>query len=258
MSFGLVTSKIFYCTRPYVNYGTRYYYSKLTNRYESSKYSPYLIRRALKDDHATILELMQEAYFPDEPTCLSLDIRKSKILDEDVLKDLSEGLSMVATCKYDNCIVGACINQATNPWDPDSKEDLACMLEDDKVKTLLFFYAYAQRLPDLWNCYSVQKVFEMSNLFVKKEHRRRGIALRLMQQSRALAADCGFKIVRCDASNSFTAELCQKMNMKLVTKIPYSSYITKDGEVIFKTLHPHTEYKIYIDDSPQSSPKIRV
>ncbi|KAJ8951989.1 hypothetical protein NQ318_010735 [Aromia moschata] len=56
----------------------------------------------------------------------------------------------------------------------------------------------------------------MSYLFVKKNHRRRGIGQRLLQDSKSLAADCGYKVVRCDATSEFTSESLQEELERLI------------------------------------------
>lgn len=68
---------------------------------------------------------------------------------------------LVAKCKYNGCIVGACINTSTNPWDPDMEEKLACKIQSDDIRKLILFYAHIMRVPDLWRCLGVQKVYEV-------------------------------------------------------------------------------------------------
>lgn len=68
---------------------------------------------------------------------------------------------LVAKCKYNGCIVGASINASTNPWDPDMEEKLACKIQSDEIRKLILFYAHIMRVPDLWRCLGVQKVYEV-------------------------------------------------------------------------------------------------
>lgn len=221
--------------------------------------SPYIILRATKDDYKPIVDQMHESFYPDEPTAIALGLcnTNSNVLDEYTLKHLAEGISLVAKCKYDGCIAGACINMSNHPWDPALKEKLACNVKCTKVKKLLLFYAYAERMPDLWKCYDVQKIFTVDSIFTVREHRRKGIAKRLLQESRSLAADCGFRVVRLDATSVFSATLCENEGMKLVATIPYCTYIGRNMEPVFCPPHPHTSYKIFIDDHPQMTLKRR-
>ncbi|KAJ8932858.1 hypothetical protein NQ314_014386 [Rhamnusium bicolor] len=141
--------------------------------------------KATKDDYHDIIKLKHEAYYKDEPTCYSLGITQNAFMDEYTMSALTEGMTLVAKCKYNGDIVGAAINEATHPWDPDMREKFACNLRCAKVRQLQLFYAYIQRLPDIWN-------------------RKKGIALRLLHDSREIAADCGYKVVRCDATSEYT------------------------------------------------------
>ncbi|XP_023310192.1 uncharacterized protein LOC111691489 [Anoplophora glabripennis] len=165
--------------------------------------SPYIILRATKDDHLKILKLMHECYFVDEPKCYSLGVNHNAILDEQTMSSMSQGMTLVARCKYDGSMVGGCINMSAHSWDADMTEKFACSVRCPKVRQLLLFHAQSQRLPDVWKKYDVNKVFEMSMLFVHKLHRKRGLGYRLVAESIDLGADCGYKVVRCDASNAF-------------------------------------------------------
>ncbi|KAJ8980604.1 hypothetical protein NQ317_010815 [Molorchus minor] len=228
----------------------------LNNLFQDDPFSRYIYLRATKNDYQEIINLMHTSYYPDEPTCACLNITENPLLDESALHSLAEGTSMVARCKFDGTLAGACINESTSPWDPDIKEKIACGVNCEQVKRLLLFYAHMQRLPDVWNKYSVQKVFEMSQLFVTKCHRKKGIGFRLLKHSRALAADCGYKVVRCDATSEYTAKLCKRMGMKKIAEIPYCSYLESEKlEPVFQPAHPHKAVKIFVDINPQKKPK---
>lgn len=215
-------------------------------RKKISEPSNYIISLAPERDHFTILKLMQEAYYPDEPTCASIGVQSNPVMQERARKFLREGLSLVARCKYDNCIVGACINCSIQPWDPNLTEKLACSVRDENVRTLLLFYAHVTRFGDLWRCYDTKKIFEMAYVFVKPEHRRMGISSRLLDESMKLGADCGYPVVRYDATNYKTALICQKLGMELVDAIPYCSYLGRNYEPVFRPPHPNESVKIYI------------
>ncbi|XP_030752554.1 dopamine N-acetyltransferase-like [Sitophilus oryzae] len=213
--------------------------------------SPYIIVRADKDEYNEVLNVMHESYYPEEPTCYSLKIAPNPILDERAMKAMEEGFTLVAKCKYNGCIVGACINESTSPWDPEMEEKLACAVKCDKLKKLLMFYAYMMRAPDLWRCLGVQKVYEMSYAFVKRSHRKKGLAYKLLSESKSLGADAGFPVVRCDATNIYTAKICERLGMKKVAEIPYCTYLDQNLEPIFKPPWPHEGVKIFCDCSPQ-------
>lgn len=107
---------------------------------------------------------MWQSYFKEEPIIKSLGLgtTPNNIFDEHIIKALSQGLSLVARCRYDGCIVGAAINEGTCPWDPDAWDKFACTLCNINMRRLYQFYAYVQRLPDLWNLACTSKIFEVS------------------------------------------------------------------------------------------------
>ncbi|XP_056633891.1 uncharacterized protein LOC130443343 [Diorhabda sublineata] len=257
----------------YRNYALIKRRTKETN----SKFSQYIILRANKDDFPAILKVMHETFYNQEPTCFSIatkqnyqtekslifvdsqlqkpnqciGLKHNSIMDETVLQKMAEGITVVARCKNNGCVVGAAINESTNPWDPDLKEKLACSVQCPKMKHYLLFQAHVQRSPKLWDCFHVQKIFEISNIFAKGEMKDPQLMTKLIQESRSLAADCGYKVVRVNASTPTIASICESLNMKLTAEIPFCSYLGKNLEPIFNPPHPFESVKIYVDESPQ-------
>lgn len=223
------------------------YFGILRSRKKNKKVSSdYVINLALQADQYEVLKVMQEAFYPDEPTCAALGVRANPIMEERTRQFLREGMSLVARCKYDNCIVGAAVNCSVQSWNPDLTENLACSSKKENVRTLLLFYAYVTRVGDLWSCYNTKNIFETAYLFVKPEHRRKGISTSLLERSLTLGADCGFSIARYDATNYKTALICQKLGMQLYDAIPYCSYLGRNYEPIFRPAYPNESVKIFI------------
>lgn len=211
------------------------------------KFQDYVIDLAVERDHYTVLELMREVFYCDDPLCASIGVQGNQLMEEKIRQYLREGMSLVARCRYNNCIVGACINNSIQPWDAEVTEQIACSSKDDKVRTLLLFYAHVDRIArDLWTCYDTKQLFELTYVFVKPEHRNRGIATNLMTQSIKLGEDCGFKVIRCDATNYKIASTCHKLGMQLYDAIPYCSYLGRNYEPIFRPPYPNESVKIFI------------
>lgn len=104
---------------------------------------------------------MRRAYYPEEPTSSSLAYKPTVVVEEETIKTLCQGYCLIAKCKYNGDILGGAINETTHSWDPDMTDNLACKVRDVKTRQLLHFYAYMQRLPDLWKKYDVMKIFEV-------------------------------------------------------------------------------------------------
>lgn len=246
----MLTTKIF--SKPiFTNYYQCSFSKTILRNYSSDieNYKSYYITvKAMREDYSPVLKMMHDAFYPDEPTCLCMGIKPNPVMDERVLKDLAEGMSLLAKHKYDGNIVAACVNCSLYPWDPDQTEKLANSCRCPKLKSLLQFYAHITRKPNLWKCHGVEKIFEMAYVFVKPEHRKQGISFRLMEESKKLATDKGFQIIRCDATNFITARLCEKLGMTLIDEIPYATYVGQDSEPILQPPPPHESVKIYIDN----------
>ncbi|KAH1005823.1 hypothetical protein HUJ04_006737 [Dendroctonus ponderosae] len=250
--FGQTIFKILQSSTPQIaNIGSLKSFSIFTKKQDLKGISPYIIVRAKQEDFREILKVMHEGYYDGEPTMAALNITPNAVLDERAIHAMTEGFTLVAKCKYNGCIVGACINESTNPWDPDMEEKLACTVECNNVRNLIMFYAHMMRVPDLWRCLGVQKVYEMSYLFVKRPHRKKGLAYRLLEESKSLGADAGFPVIRCDATNVHTAKICERLGMQQVAEIPYCTYLDQKLEPIFKPPWPNDSVKIFCDCSPQ-------
>ncbi|CAG9854692.1 unnamed protein product [Phyllotreta striolata] len=211
------------------------------------KFSKYIILKATKDDYDSVLKVMHECFYDSEPTCYALGIKPNAIIDETALKNMAEGKTLIAKCKFSGSIVGAAINETSNPWDPDQKEKLANHINCPKIKQWLLFQAYAQRYPQLWGRYNVDKVFESSNIFVRKSDQSDEILLRLLEESKTLAFECGFKIFRVNATKRDVWESCEKADMKLTAEIPYCSYIGRNMKPVFVTPPPNKCLKVYVN-----------
>ncbi|CAG9829707.1 unnamed protein product [Diabrotica balteata] len=234
------------------------YSSRATKKSKKAtdKFSQYLILKACINDYPKILESMHQYYYNFEPTCYSIGLHQNSIMDQIAMQKMAEGMTLVARCKYDGHIVGAAINESSNPWDPDLKEKLACHINCPQMKHWLLFQAHLQRFPKLWDCMHVQKIFEMTYIFVKREIEHPEFLMRMMEESRSLAADCGFKAVRVNASTFKISEICKKMKMIRQAELAYCSYLSKKLEPIFKPPYPNESVKVYIDNSPQKNARV--
>lgn len=107
---------------------------------------------------------MWDSYHPHEPTTKSINLgyKHNSVFDDSAIKKLSQGYSYVAKCKYTGCIVGASINSIECKWDADDLDKFACTLKCKKTKELYHFWAYLQRVPNIYDKYCVDCVFEVT------------------------------------------------------------------------------------------------
>lgn len=225
------------------------HFSTSTSFKNENDNSQYITVKVSKDDYLPVLKLMHNAFYPHEPTCACLGVVPNPVMDERAIKDMAEGMSIMMRHKHSGDIAGACINCSVHPWDPNHTEKLASSCRCSKVRKLLLFYAYMTRKPDLWSSYGVKKVFEMAYLFVSPEHRRKGLSYRLLGASKNIAREKGFQVIRCDATSFITSKLCEKMGMKVVDEIQYSTYFGNRLEPVINPPLAHDTVKIYIDEN---------
>lgn len=104
---------------------------------------------------------MKKSYYRHEPVSFALKITPNPLLDELTKKILCEGLTIVAKCRHDGKLVGACINGTVNKWDADLQERIACSVSSENVKQMLLFFAHVTRKAQLFEKYNVRKVYEV-------------------------------------------------------------------------------------------------
>ncbi|KAB0800450.1 hypothetical protein PPYR_06190 [Photinus pyralis] len=211
----------------------------------------FLIVKAHRNEYPCIIEMLWKYYYPDEPTVSSLGLGQNynPIFDQEALRYLTEGYSFVAKCRHTGDIVGACINTSACPWDPDQLDKVARTMKDAKLRQLYHFYAHIQRTPLLWQQYHTNKIFEMNMVFVRSGDRKKGVCEKLLDASRQFGADCGYRVIRCDATNFYTGKICEKLKMKKVHNIPYCSYTGLDpaDAPLINAPPPHTGVSVYVD-----------
>ncbi|CAH1996459.1 unnamed protein product [Acanthoscelides obtectus] len=71
----------------------------LFRKSEEKPATPYIILRATRDDYDPVLKIMHEIYYKEEPTFNALGIEKNALLDEDTMKMMAEGVTMVCCPK---------------------------------------------------------------------------------------------------------------------------------------------------------------
>ncbi|KAL3276615.1 hypothetical protein HHI36_011987 [Cryptolaemus montrouzieri] len=189
---------------------------------------------------------MKKEFYPNEPTCKAIGITDPTILLDKSLAILSQGVSLVAKCRNTGKMLGLALNEKTMPWDIELYYKLADEVKCKKIKTLLKFYAYVLRSTNLFEKFNVPKVFEITNLSVALEAQGMGIGNELVKSSQHIALNNGFKLMRIDASSLFTARICEKMNMELISEIPYNSYLDENGLPVFDIPLPHVALKTFI------------
>ncbi|KAB0800449.1 hypothetical protein PPYR_06189 [Photinus pyralis] len=212
---------------------------------------PFLIVPAHRQEYPCIVEMMWTYYYPNEPTISSLGLghTHNPFLDEEALSILREGYSFVAKCKYTGEIVGASLNSSSCPWNPDEMDAKAKTIKDSKLRDLYHFYAHMTRAPLLWQKFCTNKIFLINMVFVRHQDRNRGVSTNLLDTSRKFGADCGYSVIRCNATNIYTAKICENLKMKLVHSIPYCSYIGSNPAQtpLIRAPPPHTELRVYVD-----------
>ncbi|GLV41104.1 Agmatine N-acetyltransferase [Carabus blaptoides fortunei] len=214
----------------------------------------FVIVRVTPNDYQSVMELFWNSYFIAEPTTVAAGLANTRnvTFENKIMESMAQGMSLMVRCRYDGSVVGAAINTAMCPWDPDLMDEFADTCSCQRMSDLLHFLAHISRAPKLWTRFCETKIFEVSYLATRPDDRRQGIGLALLQRSLDLGKDLSYKVLRVDGTSRYTQLICEKLKMKMVYEIPYESYRGPDGKVLFRPPPPHTSVKIYVS-LPHSS-----
>ncbi|CAH1390087.1 unnamed protein product [Nezara viridula] len=96
------------------------------------------------------------------------------------------------------------------------------------------------RFPD------VDKLIEIRVVSVDEAYRGQGIAKALLDETKRIACENGFQMIKTDATSHFTALAVSKLGYKCIYTLNYADYKDEDGKVIFTPEAPHTCVKTLV------------
>ena len=100
---------------------------------------------------------------------------------------------------------------------------------------------------DVYEQYNVTERMDFDALGVHRDHRRKGIGLKIMKAAIALVKNFGISpiLIKGEASSNFSQKIYEKCNFDELGEILYNDY-KEDGDVVFKMPEQQKSVKYYV------------
>lgn len=210
-------------------------------------------RVATPADHDAIVDFARRFFFVDEPLTIAIRLMEGggrcTELEDYCTESLAEGNSLVVE-NEDGELVGMTLNalkrRKEGPCEPEvlpppeglpntKFRNIVRLLDEADVQADVF-----GRFPD------VDGFVDIKILSVHPDQRGKGIAKRLIDQSRELARAQGVPMVRCVCTSFYTRKAVARLGFEHVHTMPYKSFVDDQGRVVFNTEHPHDNVETYV------------
>ncbi|XP_012523656.2 dopamine N-acetyltransferase isoform X1 [Monomorium pharaonis] len=188
------------------------------------------------EDRPTIVDVPENRYddaihhlkwnfFADEPLNNAVGLcargESQRELERHCLLTLKQGYSRMLVDKK-GAIVGMALNGIQKKGEREEAERRLDELNDEKFKMIFRLLYKVNEKVDLFAKYDVDELFECRILSVDADHRGKGYANMLMEDSQQIAKNAGFKVCKADATGAFSQKVYEKYNFKVEAEIPYT------------------------------------
>ena len=185
---------------------------------------------------------LAEHNFPDEPTCKSIGL----VWDEDantvMMEALHQNMSIALVSDKTDEIIGLRIIHIGKRGE---KLNVA-KFHSEPVTKLLACLEYKDNCFDIYSHYNVEEAFQLFGLSIHREHRRKGLGLKLMQAALVFLSslEIGPVVVKGDCSSNFSKRIYEKLDFELFGEIMFEDYKV-DGKIVFANTGEHKSLKVY-------------
>ncbi|XP_065159407.1 uncharacterized protein [Atheta coriaria] len=203
-----------------------------------------------------VIEHLRE-HFPDEPLneCVGLCKKNEpcELLEHHDLHTLEEGLSIMAYDPITGEIAGVALNGVSNKGDNEKAIEEMKDIDNLQYKQIFGLLYNTNQEIDLFGKYGIDKIFELRILSVNSKFRGKGIAKDLFARSEMLAEECGYKLMKVDATSRFSQRVAESLGMITAKAVHYGDFQDENGKHIYQIEAPHEYYKIMIKELGKKS-----
>ncbi|XP_044749262.1 arylalkylamine N-acetyltransferase 1-like isoform X2 [Coccinella septempunctata] len=211
---------------------------------EDSTDSDFEVRVIEEEDKSSVIDLARRFFNRDEPLNEYIGLTgpdgKCSDLEAYILSTLEEGTSVKAVA--DGKLVAFSMNGIVGKDDPNEKS----YVDSPKFQMILDFLLYNTVQCDIFGKYpDIDKAMTVKILSVDPCMRGRGVATKLVDETRRIAIDKGCKLMYVECTSHFSAQIMKRLGFEKIYSLKYSDYKV-DGKVIFNPKQPHEEYTVYV------------
>lgn len=216
-------------------------------------------------DRSRVCEFLRKFFYHDEPLNVAIGLKAGESvpsLVEFSLSTLDEGISVGAVAA-DGTLIGVCVNgtltreddeQGRKEWDEeadDVPEDITAIKDSDarfnQVRRLL---CKVSAEGDVFSHVpaDVDRVFDIFILSVDDSWRGKGIAKKLLDESREIANAERYRLMRVICTSFVSALIVGRMGYRCIARLDYKTVVDRKGRRIFPTEAPHDAATTYVLD----------
>ena len=120
-------------------------------------------------------------------------------------------------------------------------------IKSDGTRKLFEFDEYKDEYLDVLSHYGVDEAFEFYGLSVHKDHRRKGIGLKLMQAALLFISsmNLGSVVVKGDCDSNFSKCIYERLGFDCLGEIMFDDYNKVKGEEVIADTGEHKSLKMY-------------
>ncbi|XP_027852763.2 arylalkylamine N-acetyltransferase 1-like [Aphis gossypii] len=203
------------------------------------------------NDKETVKNSLRQYFFRDEPISASIGLleeKESVIQFENFCIDLLQfGVSFMAVSTETGEMMGATLNSTACRGDKIKQYSDKNNNRSIKYNELMIFLDKAGRDTDFFGQYpNIDRIMKLEIITVNEAYRGQGVCKALVNKSKELALELGYQMIGVDCSSNFTAMAVERFGFQCIYSFPYSDYVNKQGEVVFKTQPPHEYFKTHV------------
>ncbi|XP_045480645.1 arylalkylamine N-acetyltransferase 1-like isoform X2 [Harmonia axyridis] len=196
------------------------------------------------EDKDDVIDLARRFFNRDEPLNEYIGLTgtdgKCPDLEAYILSTLEEGTSVKAVSN--GKLVAFSMNGVVSRHEPNEK---SCV-DSEKFQLILDFLLYNTVQCDIFGKYpDIEKAMTVKIISVDPCMRGRGVATRLVDETRKIAIEKGCKLMYVECTSYFSAQIMKRLGFEKVYSLKYSDYKI-DDKIVFDPKKPHEEYTVYV------------
>ncbi|XP_073831143.1 arylalkylamine N-acetyltransferase-like 7 isoform X2 [Musca autumnalis] len=200
-----------------------------------------------EDRYDDVIRHLRDNFFADEPLNKAAGLCRRgyghRDLEHHSLETLEDNLSLMAVTDS-NEIAGVILNGILHPGDIETSQKKLELNDDEKFKKIFRLLYTINLKDDIFQKFDVDKAFDVRILSVDSQYRGQGIAKHLVRHSENIAKECGFKLMKADATGIFSQKILKSNGFEVLLEQYYNKYVDEFGQPILNVESPHIKLQL--------------
>ncbi|XP_068158329.1 arylalkylamine N-acetyltransferase 1 [Drosophila tropicalis] len=204
------------------------------------------------EHYDNVIKHLRMTFFSDEPLNKAVKLCRPgeghDELEKHCLNTVKDDISLMAVdASVDGGqIAGVILNGILRPGETEEALKSLVKSDDEKfVKILELIYRQILKA-DLFNCFNVDRIFDVRILSVDGRYRGQGVAKELVRRSELLAQTYRFRLLKADATGIFSQKILRTNGFEMASEQLYAKYKDKNDQLILPVEAPHLKLQLLI------------